>query len=79
LAIHQAGVNEMLIAAQALQETERQWVVDQPKSYSHFRVLGINGAENTLKPPPLLIRQNPTSIRDFLPHRFAKVYQETPV
>jgi hypothetical protein len=35
-------------------------------------VLGINGTENTLKRPPF-IRQNPTGIRDFLPHRFAKV------
>ena len=35
-------------------------------------VLGINGTENTLKPPPL-IRQNPTGIRDFFLHRFAKV------
>jgi len=35
--------------------------------------LGINGTENTLKAPPLLIRQNPTGIRDFLTYRFAKV------
>jgi hypothetical protein len=41
-------------------------------------VLGINGTENTLKPPPL-IRQNPTGIRDFFPHRFAKVLTFAPL
>jgi hypothetical protein len=41
-------------------------------------VLGINGTENTLKPPLLLIRQNPTGIRDFLLRRFAKVLISAP-
>jgi hypothetical protein len=35
-------------------------------------VLGINGTENTLKPPPV-IGQKATGIRDFLPHEFAKI------
>ena len=39
--------------------------------------MGINGTENTLKPPPL-IRQKPTGIRDLLPHRFAKVLTSAP-
>ncbi len=36
-------------------------------------MLEINGTENTLKALPPLIRQNPTGIRDFYTHRFAKV------
>jgi hypothetical protein len=35
-------------------------------------VLGINGTENTLKPPQA-IGQKATGIRDFLPHEFAKI------
>jgi len=43
-----------------------------------IRVLGINGTENTLK-PSALIRQNPTGIGDFLPHRFAKILTFAPL
>jgi hypothetical protein len=41
-------------------------------------VLGINGTENTLKPPPV-IGQKATGIRDFLPHEFAKILTFAPL